>query len=70
MSKIFTGKTVDEAVKTGLDELGLTIDKVEVLVIEQGSKGFLGLGAKPAKVQLIVRSDEKEQTPAEEKTEN
>ena len=60
MSKFFTGKTVDEAVKTGLEELGLTAEQVEVLVIEQGSKGFLGLGAKPAKVQLIVASDKKE----------
>ena len=68
MSKIFTGKTVEEAVKTGLDELGLTIEQVEVLVIEQGSKGFLGIGAKPAKVQLIVDSGKKDKAPAEEKT--
>ena len=52
MSKIFSGKTVDEAVNAGLIELGLTKEQVEILVLEQGSKGFLGLGAKPAKVQL------------------
>ena len=61
-----TGKTVDEAVDTGLSELCLKREQVEILVIDQGSKGFLGFGVKPARVQLIVNS-EKEKQPAEEK---
>ena len=30
MSKIFTGKTVDEAVNAGLKELGLNAEQVEM----------------------------------------
>ncbi|MBP5177734.1 MAG: protein jag, partial [Clostridia bacterium] len=56
MSKIFTGKTVDEATAAGLEELGIKESEAEVLVLDQGSKGFLGFGAKPAKVQLIVKT--------------
>ncbi len=71
MSKIFSGKTVDEAVNAGLIELGLTKEQVEILVLEQGSKGFLGLGAKPAKVQLLSKeaiNEAKAAEKAEEKT--
>lgn len=52
-----TGKTVDDAIQSGLRELGVKIDKVEVEVLEQGSKGLFGLGAKPAKVKLTVKHD-------------
>ena len=58
MSKIFTAKTVEEATLTGLKELSLNKEDVEVIVLEQGSKGFFGLGAKPARVQLIVKTKE------------
>ena len=58
MSKIFTAKTVEEAVEAGLKELGVTKEDVEVLVLEQGSKGFLGLGVKPARVQLVIKETE------------
>jgi spoIIIJ-associated protein len=52
-----TGKTVDDAIQSGLRELGVKIDKVEVEVLEQGSKGLFGLGAKPAKVKLTAEHD-------------
>ena len=51
-----TAKTVDEAVTKALIELGTTSDKLEYEVIEKGSTGFLGLGAKPA----IIRAKKKE----------
>ena len=51
-----TAKTVDEAVTKALIELGTTSDKLEYEVIEKGSIGFLGLGAKPA----IIRAKKKE----------
>ncbi|MGE5653562.1 MAG: RNA-binding cell elongation regulator Jag/EloR [Bacillota bacterium] len=47
-----TGKTVDEAIWSGLQELKLSRDNVEISIIDVGSKGFLGLGARPAKVLL------------------
>lgn len=52
-----TGKTVEDAVENGLRELKLKEDKVEVEVLEHGSKGLFGLGAKPAKVKLTVKHD-------------
>lgn len=44
----FKGKTVEEAVTAASVELGITSAELEYEVIEKGSTGFLGLGAKPA----------------------
>jgi len=53
-----TGKTVDEAIKNALDELKITKDKIEVEVLDEGSKGlFKFIGAKPAKIRVKVKRD-------------
>ena len=53
-----TGKTVEEALKHALDELNLTKDKVDVEVIDEGSKGLFNLiGTKPAKVKVTAKPD-------------
>jgi len=52
-----TDKTVDLAVASALKHLGVTRDEVEVEILEAGSKGFLGMGAKPAKVKVGVLYD-------------
>jgi len=46
------GKTVTLAVEKGLSELGLRRDQVEVQVLQEPAPGFLGMGAKPAKVRI------------------
>ena len=46
-------KTVQAAVDKALKELALRRDQVEVIVLEEGKKGFLGIGAKNACV--VVR---------------
>ena len=51
-----TAKTVDEAVTKALIELETTSDKLEYEVVDKGSTGFLGIGAKPA----IIRAKKKE----------
>lgn len=51
------GKTVDVAISNGLKELNVDIDKVDVEVITQGSKGIFGFGSKPAKVKLTLKND-------------
>ncbi len=43
-----SAKTVDEAITKALIELETTSDKLVYEVVEKGSTGFLGLGAKPA----------------------
>ncbi|EYE88644.1 DNA-binding protein [Fervidicella metallireducens AeB] len=52
------GKSIEEAIENGLKELGTTRDKVEIEVIEQGSKGIFGrFGFKPAKVKIQLKDD-------------
>lgn len=59
----FSAKTVDEAITRACIELGLSSDRLEIQVISEGSSGFLGIGSKPAVIQ--VREKE---TPADEGT--
>lgn len=57
---IKTGKTVDEAISAGLNELNISRDLVDIEVIDEGSKGFLGLLGKQAIVKIIVKDVIKE----------
>ena len=50
-----TGKSVDAAIFSGLQQLGLSIDEVTINVIQHGTKGLLGIGAKPAIVELTEK---------------
>lgn len=53
-----SGKSVEEAVRNGLSELGVGEDRVKVTVLEQPSKGLFGLiGAKEARVELELLPD-------------
>ena len=45
-------KTTEEAVKLAAEELGVSTADVEVEVLEEAKKGFLGMGAAPAKVKV------------------
>ena len=45
-------KEVSLAIEKGLKDLGLRRDQVEVKVLENPRKGFLGIGSKPAVVEL------------------
>ncbi len=49
---IYYGKTVEDAVIEGLKEMDLERGQVEIKVLEEPSKGFLGLNAKKAKVEI------------------
>ena len=52
----FSAKTVEDAVTKALIDLETTSDKLEYEVVEKGSAGFLGIGAKPA----VIRARKKE----------
>ncbi len=58
----FKAKTVDEAVTVASVELGITSDKLDYEVIEKGSSGFLGIGAK----QAVIKARKKEEEVVEE----
>ena len=52
-----SGKTVEEATKAALEELGIGIDDAEVEVLEEASKGFFGIiGGHDAKVRVTMRT--------------
>lgn len=46
------GVTVEEAVQAALQTLGVSRDEVKIEVVEQGRKGFFGIGAKEAIVKV------------------
>ncbi len=47
--------SVEEAVAKGLSELGLPEDRVEIEVLDSGSKGLFGLGFRQARVRLTIK---------------
>ncbi|MBR1585110.1 MAG: Jag N-terminal domain-containing protein, partial [Clostridia bacterium] len=56
-----SGRTIEEAISQGLEELGVSISDVTVDIIEEGSKGLFGLfGSRPAKVRLSLKDEENE----------
>jgi len=48
---IVTAKTVEEAKAKAAAELGVAAEEIEYTVLEEGKRGFLGIGATDAKVQ-------------------
>lgn len=55
---LFTGSTVEEAIQTGLKELGIPRMKAHIKVISREKKGFFGLfGKKPAQVDIEAISE-------------
>lgn len=47
------GKTVEDAIKNGLRELGVEAEKADYEVLENAKKGFFGFGESPAKVKVM-----------------
>ena len=47
---IVTAKTVEEAKEKAALELGIAVENIEFTVLEEGKRGFLGIGATEAKV--------------------
>ncbi len=59
-----TGKTINEAIDNACTKLGVGLLDVEYKVIDEPTKGFLGIGAKPAKVLVTVIGSEDEDVQA------
>ncbi len=55
----FTGKTVEEAIEKGLQELGLTKENADIRVLEEGKKKLFG--AVKARVEIAAKTEEKPQ---------
>jgi spoIIIJ-associated protein len=52
---VFEGKNLDAAVTKGLETLGLSRAEVMITILEEGSGGFLGIGARPYRVRMMRR---------------
>ena len=52
----FSAKTIDDAITEACQKLTVTSDKLEYEVIEEGSSGFLGIGAKPAVIKARIKN--------------
>lgn len=49
------GQTVEEAVQSALVQLGVSREQVEIRILDEGRKGFLGfLGSRPAMVEVTI----------------
>lgn len=57
-----TGETVEAAIQAGLAELGVGASDVMVEVLEEASRGIMGIGARPARVRLVLMGNRRETT--------
>jgi len=57
MKRVFYGKDVELATKSALNELNVSEKEVAIKVIDEGTKGLLGFGAKKAEIQVVKISD-------------
>ncbi len=55
--KEFSAKTVDDAITAACQDFFVTSDKLDYEVLEEGSSGFLGIGAKPAVIKARVKEE-------------
>ena len=66
-----SAKTLDDAITEALVQLGVTSDRLDYIVVEKGSEGFLGIGRKQAVIKARRKREEKpvEETVEESKVE-
>lgn len=53
----FSAKTVEDAVALAVEKLGAAKDQLEIEIVDEGSKGFLGIGAKNAVIRAAKPYD-------------
>ena len=52
------GRTIDEAIEKACRDFGVSRDKLNIDILSEGSSGFLGLGARKAKIKAGLLSIE------------
>lgn len=67
MTEIFTAKTVEEAKQMAAKKFGKKLSEIKFEIIEQGKKGFLGIGQIDARVKASVDAPEKAKASAPQK---
>lgn len=56
-----SGRTVEEAIRDALRVLGARREDVDLMVLDEGSRGMLGLGSRSARVRLTLLSETEEE---------
>jgi len=51
-----SAKTVEEATRAALEQLGVSRDDVEIIVLKKGKSGVLGMGAEDARIKVILQN--------------
>jgi len=51
-----TGRTAEDAIEEGAKRFNVSKNDMKTEVLDEGSKGFLGIGSKPAKVKMSLKS--------------
>src|SRR5262245_20790289 len=52
----FTGKSVEEAIKSACESFGVGLGDLDFEILTPGSRGVLGMGAEPARIVAAPRS--------------
>lgn len=61
---VYEGPTIDEAISKGLQALGLKKEAVDIEILTDAKKGFLGMGKKDARVSIEpIKVEEAEAAP-------
>ena len=59
---VYEVTTIEAAIQHGLKLLGVTKEQVTIKILDQGKKGFLGIGKKEAQVSLELKEVEQQTT--------
>jgi len=52
----FTGKNVEEAIRTAMAEFSADLSELDIEILAQGSRGVLGVGAEEARILAAPKS--------------
>src|SRR5690348_14697437 len=52
----FTGKNVEEAIRTAMKEFESDLSELDIEILSQGSRGILGVGGEEARILAAPRS--------------
>ncbi|MDD3926225.1 MAG: protein jag [bacterium] len=63
-----TGKTVEEAIQTAIEALGVSREEITVDILEEPTRGMFGLGTKEARILVSTKDGEKKLKDSETKS--